>query len=85
MRAMIRTQIQLTDEQYNSLREHARDRGVSMAEIIREGVQLYLRQSNFASMEVRKRRALEVCGKFRSGLGDLAEEHDRYLDEAYTK
>jgi hypothetical protein len=26
-------------------------------------------------------RALELIGGFHSGLGDLAEDHDRYLDE----
>ncbi len=85
MMEMIRTQIQLTDEQYRALRELARDSSVSMAEIIRESVELYLRQSNFQSIEKKRRRALEVCGRFGSGLGDLAEQHDRYLDEAYTK
>ena len=82
---MIGTQIQLTDEQYRALRELARDSSVSMAEIIRESVELYLRQNNFQSMEEKRRRALEVGGQFGSGLGDLAEQHDRYLDEAYTK
>ena len=85
MMEMIRTQIQLTDEQYNSLREYARDHSVSMAEIIRESVELYLRQSNFQSSEEKRRRALEVCGQFRSGLSDLAERHDSYLDEAFSK
>ena len=82
---MIRTQIQLTEEQYRALRELARDTSVSMAEIIRESVELYLRQSNLQSIEEKRRRALEVGGQFGSGLGDLAEQHDRYLDEAYTK
>jgi hypothetical protein len=85
MMEMIRTQIQLTDAQYKALRECAQNRSVSMAEIIRESVELYLRQSSFQSSEERRRRALEVCGQFRSGLGDLAEQHDHYLDEAYTK
>jgi len=82
---MVRTQIQLTDEQYQALRECAQDRSVSMAEIIRESVELYLRQSNFQSSEERRRGALEVCGQFGSGLSDLAEQHDRYLDEAFSK
>jgi Arc/MetJ-type ribon-helix-helix transcriptional regulator len=82
---MIRTQIQLTDEQYKALREFARDRRASMAEIIRESVELYLRQSDFQSSEEKRRRALEVCGQFGSGLSDLAEQHDRYVDEAFSK
>ena len=30
-----------------------------------------------------KRRSLSVVGKFRSGVTDLAEQHDKYLDEIY--
>ena len=29
------------------------------------------------------RRALNLAGRFRSGCRDLAENHDRYLDEAF--
>ncbi len=35
------------------------------------------------SREERKRRAIAVAGRFRSGLADLSVEHDRYLTEAY--
>jgi len=34
-------------------------------------------------MADRRRRAMAAAGQFRSGLVDLAIEHDRYLAEAY--
>ncbi len=36
---MVRTQIQLTEQQARRLRRHARERGVSLAEIIRRCVE----------------------------------------------
>lgn len=32
----------------------------------------------------RRRRAIAAAGRFRSGLADLAENHDRYLEEIYA-
>ena len=82
---MIRTQIQLTDEQARALREIARARGDSMAELIRQGVDEVLRSEPGLSREDRKRRAIAASGKFRSGLSDLSTDHDRYLGEAYAE
>ena len=33
------------------------------------------------SREKRRRRAMALSGRFRSGVTDLSTEHDRYLDE----
>jgi hypothetical protein len=33
----------------------------------------------------RKRRALAAVGRFHSGLADLSEAHDRYLEEVYAE
>lgn len=82
---MIRTQIQLTDDQARALREIARARGGSIAELIRTGVDEVLRSEPGPSRQERKRRAIAVSGKFRSGLSDLSADHDRYLGEAYAK
>jgi hypothetical protein len=56
-------------------------RGTSLAELVREGVDAVLARhdSSADSSEERKQRALRAVGLFRSGLGDLAEEHDRYV------
>jgi hypothetical protein len=81
---MVRTQIQLTDEQAATLKKLAVLRGVSMAELIRQGVDGLLRSGSAGlSSDLRKKRALAATGKFRSKEGDLSERHDRYLAEAF--
>lgn len=79
---MVRTQIQLTEEQARRLKERAAAEGMSMAELIRRSVDALLADTVAVSEEERRRRALAVIGRFRSGLSDLAENHDRYLAEA---
>jgi hypothetical protein len=79
---MVRTQIQLTDEQAARLRERAAAEGVPLAEIVRRGLEMYLANGGTVSMAERRRRALEAVGRF-SGPGDLSERHDDYLEEAY--
>jgi hypothetical protein len=81
---MIRTQIQLTEEQSTRLRHVARRSGVSTAEVIRRSVDRYLEQEAAAAPGAATRlAALEVIGRFNSGLSDISERHDDYLDEAY--
>jgi hypothetical protein len=80
---MVRTQIQLTDQQAASLKERANAEGVSLAELVRRGVELYLRNSPQVSDEERRRRALAIVGRFASGQTDVSENHDKYLAEAY--
>lgn len=82
---MVRTQIQLTEEQAETLRELAAQEGASMAELVRQAVDEMIRQRGEISHEERKRRALAAVGRFRSGLGDLAREHDHYLGEAFEE
>jgi hypothetical protein len=81
---VIRTQIQLTEQQSTRLRQVARRSGVSAAEVIRRSVDRYLEQDEAAPPGGATRlNMLEVVGKFHSGLSDVAERHDDYLDEAY--
>jgi hypothetical protein len=79
---MIRTQIQLSDEQAHGLKRLAAQRGVSMAELIREGAERVLADS---AVDERWQRASELVGRYRDhGTdADVAANHDRYLDEAY--
>lgn len=79
---MVRTQIQLTDEQAEGLRRLAARRGVSMAALIREGVERTLVGDEQALL---RERAMSVVGKYtdRDGATDVAKDHDRYLDDAY--
>ncbi len=78
---MIRTQVQLTEEQSQALREMAAQEHVSMAELIRRALDHWLKMGGQASLDERRRRAIAVSGRFHSGLGDLAERHDYYFAE----
>ena len=83
---MVRTQIQLTDEQARHVKRIAAERQVSMATVIRQGVDLLLRSTETAPTdEERIERALSVAGKFRSGSGDGAAQHDLHLQDAYSR
>ncbi|MFH1437813.1 MAG: CopG family transcriptional regulator [Pseudomonadota bacterium] len=82
---MKRTQIQLTEKQAEELKRMAAIRGVSMAELIRQSVEMLLNSSKSVGLEERRRRALSVIGRFRSGITDLSERHDKHLAEAYEK
>lgn len=75
-------QIRLTPQQARALREMALERKVSMAALVRQAVDLFLLSAS-PSLEKRQRWALTVIGAFDSERSDVAEEHDRYLAEAY--
>lgn len=81
MMSMIRTQIQLTEEQARVLRDQAAAQGRSMADLIRESVDRYLASPPRRDPDALRQLALAVVGKYRSNLGDLARNHDRYLAE----
>lgn len=81
---MERTQISLEPEQADRLRRLAQERGVSMAHLIREAVdQAYGSVLAPPSRADLWDRALEAVGSGRGDGANVAEEHDRYLDEAY--
>jgi hypothetical protein len=80
---LIRTQIQLTEEQSVRLRQAARRTGVSTAEVIRRSVDRYLEHEAAVTGGAGRLTMLEVVGKWSSGLSDISERHDDYLDEAY--
>lgn len=80
---MVRSQIQLTEEQMRRLRALAAAEGRSLADLIREGVDALLRRRATPDPAAVRRRALALAGRLRSGLGDLAADHDRYLGEAH--
>jgi hypothetical protein len=78
---MVRTQIQLTQEQAAALKRLAAERGVSMAALIRDAVEGVVAEGT--DRERRKQRALAAVGKFHDTSRDVAAEHDRYLEDAY--
>lgn len=80
---MVRTQIQLTEEQASILKKIAAQRNISIAELIRQGINFYLRAYGAVSQEERRQRAVAATGRFRSGKSDLSTNHDDYLKKAY--
>lgn len=80
---MIRTQIQLEDEQIEWLRAEARARGMSISQLIREGIALF-RANQERFPEDKKKRALAAVGRFSSDISDVSERHDDYLAEAFS-
>jgi hypothetical protein len=82
---MVRTQIQLTEQQSVKLKELAAEYDVSAAELIRRAVDQFISVANSSSIsdEEQRRLALEFVGKFRSGVRDLSINHDLYLAEVY--
>jgi len=82
---MVRTQIQLTEDQSQALKEKAAQESVSMAELIRRAVDHWLQARDSIPLEVRRQRALAVVGQFHSGKSDVSERHDEYLAGAYQE
>jgi hypothetical protein len=82
---MIRTQIQLNEDQATKLKQLAAAQNKSVAELIRMSVDALLATTPLPNAEDGRARALAVVGRFRTGDADLAEDHDRYLAEAYAE
>jgi hypothetical protein len=77
---MVRTIVQLHDEQAAALERAARRRGVSRAAVVREALDRLLSPEAVDDAQA-LRRALAAAGSFASGVPDLAERHDEYLTE----
>jgi hypothetical protein len=82
---MVRTQIQLSEEQAKAIKRIAAAQGTSMAEVIRRAVDGAIISSPAGDWDERIQRALAIVGKFRSGKRDISKNHDQYLAEAYGK
>ena len=81
---MERTQISLEPEQAERLRRLARERGVSMAHLVREAIdRTYGGPLAPPTRAEQWERAWSAVGCGHSGLGDVSERHDDYLDEIY--
>lgn len=80
---MIRTQVQLTEQQMKALRQVSVATGQSIADLVRQGVDRLLAAQSGISREERIQRAVRIAGKFKSGSSDVSTHRDRYLAEAY--
>ena len=78
---MIRTQIQLTNEQARALKRLAAKEGKSVAELIRVSVDDLIRRGGNPAPEELRQRALNAVGML-NGPENLATDHDAYLAEA---
>ena len=67
-------QVYLRKDQLQALRALAVKQGVSMAELVRQGVDKLL-----AEVPVEEDPALDIIEIFDSGVGDLAEKHDEHI------
>jgi hypothetical protein len=81
---MVRTQLQLTDEQAKALREVAAREGRSMADLVREGLDLLFarRRRALVSRAELVERSLAVVGRYRSGRSDFGRQHDEAFADA---
>lgn len=69
-------QIYLREDQLSALRRIADERGTSIALLVRQSIDELI-----VSLPVAEDHLLDIVGLGDSGLGDLAENHDRYLAE----
>lgn len=79
---MIRTQIQITAEQEQAMRQISLQQGVSRSEIIRQALDAWLNQQQ--KRGTNKTKALAAIGQFASGSSNGSEEHDHYLADAFS-
>ena len=78
--AMKPIQVYLRQDQIDPLRAEAKRRGVSLAELVRQGVDRLLEEA-----PVEEDPLWKIVGIMDSGVGDLAEKHDKYLTEIYAR
>ena len=82
---MIRTQIQLTKEQSRYLKHLAVNRGVSVAELIRQSIDMLIKTRTEVDEKERIKRAINAAGRYKSGKRDVSVNHDKYLLETFDK
>ena len=82
---MVRTQIQLTEEQSQTLKRIAGKENISVAELIRRSVDAYIDTRLKVSPGEREQRLLSIVGIGHSGVSDLGVNHDKYLAEIYAE
>jgi len=80
---MIRTQVQLREEQVQALRELASARRTSIAELVRQSVDSMIHSSRGVDDQEQRQRAIAAAGRFHSGTSDISSKHDQYLAETF--
>ena len=80
--AMVRMQIQFTEEEIEALRRAAAQRHMSISAVVRKAVDDSLVTSAKPSREELVRRSLAAMGRFHSGTGDVSARHDEYFADS---
>jgi hypothetical protein len=80
---MVRTQIQLTEEQYQRLKKSSAERDKPIAEQIREAVDIYLERQEQSP----QRSFAQVAGKFAPKISSSAKTqgHDDWFADSVAK
>jgi hypothetical protein len=79
---MIRTQIQITEEQAAILRTLSIERRCPIAELIRMSIDSFVQREAGISGDRKRAKAKSAAGRFASSCTDISTEHDRYFAEA---
>ncbi len=77
---MIRTQIQLEPATYEQMKSRASEMRCSISELARQSIEEKLQRQNQAD---KWQVSLTVLERYGSGLGDLSENHDKYLTDGW--
>ena len=86
---MVRTMVQLTEEQMKALKALAKARKTSVARLVRESVSFYMASSSKVSLQERRKRAQairSIASKYPDvdRAKDVSVNHDTYLEDAFT-
>lgn len=79
---MVRTQIQLTEDQARMLRELSLNSRESVASLIRTAIDQFLRTGK-PDRSALYRQATAIVGKYEAEFSDMSVNHDQYLEEAF--
>jgi hypothetical protein len=79
---MVRTQVQLTEQQMEALRRRSNRENVSVAELVRQAIDAFTRSEPPSVRQLRD-RASHAAGRFASGVHDTSSRHDEALAEAF--
>lgn len=82
---MVRTQVQLTQKQAETLRRLAAREKVSMAEIIRRAIDRAAQDDLMPDRDELMKRAMAAAGSIDSDITDMSIRHHEYVAEAFGK
>ncbi len=82
---MAKIQVQLTDEQTIKLKRVAARTGVSVSEIIRRSIDIFVASEDITDRDEVRARARSAFGAFQDKETDVSENHDQYFSGEYQE